>query len=142
MCLVDPVGSQIKYESIISQYSPSLSEQDRRIQLSTLNEKAESKEEDARIIILLRDGDNSSVIANQGLSDAIRYMKKPLDNVQFQLVNGSSYQNSNELLNLIINTNGVIISIQRKKSLRKAFSALIDVLRAHDIPILGVLIKY
>lgn len=142
VCLVDPVGSQIKYESIISQYSPSLSEQDRRIQLSTLNEKAESKEEDARIIILLRDGDNSSVIANQGLSDAIRYMKKPLDNVQFQLVNGSSYQNSNELLNLIINTNGVIISLQRKKSLRKAFSVLIDVLRAHDIPILGVLIKY
>jgi len=139
--LVDPIGNQTQYENIVSRYGSYLSEQGRGISINTFKQTPSTEGDDVKITILLDAMNDAKLLDSQRFSEAIQYVKNPTANAEYLLVNGSDYRNYDSLLHLLKNTNGVIISLQRKKSLRKEFSEMVEILRMHDIPILGVLMQ-
>jgi len=139
--LVDPIGNQTQYENIVSRYGSYLSEQGREIGINTFKQTPSTEGDDVKITILLDAMNDAKLLDSQRFSEAIQYVKNPTVDTGYLLVNGSDYRNYDSLLHLLKNTNGVIISLQRKKSLRKEFSEMVEILRMHDIPILGVLMQ-
>lgn len=139
--LIDPVNSKNDYINLVSRSDSSSTGLGNEITFTTFGKEISSNGKDTRITVVLCDSENIDSTGYQGLNEAIASLKRPIADSEYQVVNTSNYHNYDSLLHLLKNTNGVIISLQRKKVERLLFSDLVSVIRKHDIPIIGILLQ-